>query len=53
MYRTQSDKDRETIGNMTFRLDRLQEKVDRLERELSRKADKGFHYENWDSIYKK
>jgi len=51
MYRQKRDD--ETIGNMTFRLDRLQERVEKLERELSKKADKGSYYENWDRVYKK
>jgi len=47
MYRTEKDIERERLSNMEFKLERLQEKVERLEREISKKADKMRVYEKW------
>ena len=46
MYRNQ--KDSELLSQLKFQLERLTERVERLEREMSKKADKGTYWENWE-----
>ena len=48
MYRTERDIEREKLRHMEFKLERLQEKVERLGREIAKKADKMRVYEKWD-----
>jgi len=40
MYRTESDKRDEQLSNLKFTVERLTERIEKLERQMSRKADK-------------
>ena len=46
MYRNQ--KEEELISQLKFQIERLTERVERLERLMSKKADKGTYWENWE-----
>lgn len=46
VYRNRQDE--ELINNLKFQIERLTERVEKLEREISKKADKGTYWENWE-----
>ena len=46
MYRNQ--KEEELISQLKFQIERLTERVEKLERQMSKKADKGTYWENWE-----
>lgn len=50
MMRKYKERRQQHKSDLELRVERLERKIEMLERE---KADKGIHWENWDSIYDK